>query len=102
MSGQDHSDIQSHIRTYMLVFGALAILTVVTVGASYLEVTSGESIFIALIVASVKGSLVASYFMHLISERTMIINILLLTIAFFFVLMFLPLMTTTDASQILQ
>lgn len=102
MSGQDHSDIQSHVRIYMLVFGALAILTVITVGASYLEVTSGESIFIALIIASVKGSLVASYFMHLISERTMIINILLLTVAFFFVLMFIPLMTTIDASQILQ
>jgi cytochrome c oxidase subunit 4 len=101
MSGHDNTDIQSHVRTYMMVFGALAILTVVTVGASYLEVTSGESIFIALIIASVKGSLVASYFMHLISERTMIINILLLTIAFFFVLMFLPLMTATDAATIL-
>lgn len=101
MSGHDNTDIQSHVRAYMMVFGALAILTVLTVGASYLEVTSGESIFIALIIASVKGSLVASYFMHLISERAMIINILLLTIAFFFVLMFLPLMTATDAATIL-
>lgn len=101
MSGHDNTDIQSHVRAYMMVFGALAILTVLTVGASYLEVTSGESIFIALIIASVKGSLVASYFMHLISERAMIINILILTIAFFFVLMFLPLMTATDAATIL-
>ena len=101
MSGHDNTDIQSHVRTYMMVFGALAILTVVTVGASYLEVTSGESIFIALIIASVKGSLVASYFMHLISEKAMIRWILILTFVFFLIMMFLPTMAFFDWVNIL-
>ena len=35
----DHSkeSIQEHIRVYLMVFGALAVLTVITVLASYLD-----------------------------------------------------------------
>ena len=38
-----------------MVFGALAVLTVVTVLASYLEISTSEGIFLALIIASVKA-----------------------------------------------
>ena len=94
----DHSieSIKNHIRIYLIVFGALGILTVITVLASYLEVSTSEGIFLALIIASVKASLVAGYFMHLISERNTIIWILLLTVFFFFVMIFLPLISNTD------
>ena len=94
----DHSteSIQEHIRVYIMVFGALAFLTVVTVLASYLEVSISEGIFLALIIASFKASLVAGYFMHLITERAMIIWILLLTVLFFFVMIFLPLISNID------
>tara|TARA_B100000586_G_scaffold256419_1_gene219264 strand:- start:420 stop:725 length:306 start_codon:yes stop_codon:yes gene_type:complete len=98
----DHSteSIQDHIRVYLTVFGALAILTVVTVLASYLNVSTSEGIFLALIIASVKASLVAGYFMHLISEKNTIIWILLLTGIFLFVVMFLPLISATDQVNI--
>ena len=98
----DHSteSIQDHIRVYLTVFGALAILTVVTVLASYLNVSTSEGIFLALIIASVKASLVASYFMHLISEKNTIIWILLLTGIFLFVVIFLPLISATDQVNI--
>jgi|TARA_B100000959_G_scaffold68978_1_gene73063 cytochrome c oxidase subunit 4 len=98
----DHSteSIQDHIRVYLIVFGALAILTVVTVLASYLNVSTSEGIFLALIIASVKASLVAGYFMHLISEKNTIIWILLLTGIFLFVVMFLPLISATDQVNI--
>ena len=94
----DHSieAIKNHIRIYLIVFGALGVLTVITVLASYLEVSTSEGIFLALIIASVKASLVAGYFMHLISERNTIIWILLLTVFFFFVMIFLPLISNTD------
>lgn len=94
----DHSteSIQDHIRVYLIVFGALGVLTVITVLASYLEVSTSEGIFLALIIASFKASLVAGYFMHLISERNTIIWILLLTAFFFFVMIFLPLISNTD------
>ena len=92
-SGHDSSDIKNHIKVYLYVFGALAILTVLTVAASYLKLSDGEAILLALIIASVKGSLVAGYFMHLISERALITWILMLTAGFFFVLMLIPMLS---------
>ena len=65
-------DIQKHVRKYVLVFVALLALTVVTVTVSYLNLGLAGTITVALIIATIKGSLVASYFMHLISERKMI------------------------------
>ena len=92
--------IQEHIRVYMMVFGALAVLTVITVLASFLKVSTSEAIFLALIIASVKASLVAGYFMHLISERRVIIYMLIMTVFFFFVMIFLPLISYTDSAGV--
>jgi len=100
MSDHDTVSIQEHIRVYLTVFGALAVLTVATVLASYLDISTSEAIFLALVIASVKGSLVAGYFMHLISEKATITWILMMTALFFFVLMFLPLMSITDQVNI--
>jgi caa(3)-type oxidase subunit IV len=50
-------------RTYLLVFAALAILTVVEVGVSYL--TGGLKISLLLIMSAAKAALVILYFMHL-------------------------------------
>ena len=96
MSDNDQAHIQEHIKVYLTVFGALAVLTVVTVIASYLDVSSTEAIFLALAIATIKASLVAGYFMHLITEKQTIIYILCLTFFFFLVCMFLPLITHTD------
>ena len=92
----DTASMQDHIRVYLMVFGALGVLTVVTVLASYLNLSTSEGIFLALIIASVKASLVLGYFMHLITERKMIIWILLMTIFFFFIMIFLPLISNID------
>ena len=96
MSDHDHGHIEEHIRIYLTVFGALAVLTVLTVAASYLYVSNTEAIFLALAIATVKASLVAGYFMHLITEKQTIIYILCLTFVFFLVCMFIPLITIID------
>ncbi|MDE2890336.1 MAG: cytochrome C oxidase subunit IV family protein [Gemmatimonadota bacterium] len=84
-------EIRKHVRVYILVFAALAVLTVVTVGVSYLQIESiAATVLIALFIASIKGGLVAGYFMHLVSERQIIYWVLALTVAFFVVLMLLP------------
>ncbi len=83
-------DIQKHIRVYISVFVALAVLTVVTVGISYLDLTVGAAIALALVVACVKASLVALYFMHLIDEQKGIYWLLSLTVMFFVFLMYMP------------
>ena len=66
---------------------------VVTVAVSYLHLPVAMAVAVALLVATVKGSLVACYFMHLISEKKLIYAVLALTIVFFVVLMALPVLT---------
>jgi cytochrome c oxidase subunit 4 len=91
----DHAvDIDKHVRTYLIVFAALAVLTVVTVAVYYLELSVPMAITVALIIATVKGSLVACYFMHLISEKKLILLMLLMTASFFFVLLLVPVLTS--------
>lgn len=94
MSDSHAVDIAKHVRTYMLVFTALMALTVITVAVWYLHLSHAAAIAVALLIATVKGSLVACYFMHLLSERRLIYLVLGLTVVFFFVLLLLPAMTS--------
>src|SRR5687767_9949034 len=90
----DHAaDIDKHVRVYITVFVALMVLTVITVAISYLDLSVPMAVTIAMFVAVVKGSLVAGYFMHLVSEKKLIYAVMLLTVAFFIVLMALPVIT---------
>jgi cytochrome c oxidase subunit 4 len=91
MSGHSAEEIRKETRGYILVFVALAVLTLVTVGVSYLHLSFGAAVALALFIASIKGSLVAAFFMHLISERKLIYWVLILTVVFFVVLLLLPL-----------
>ncbi len=100
MSGHGTESIQEHIKIYLTVFGALAVLTILTVSASFLDVSTTEAIFLALTIATIKASLVAGYFMHLITEKQTIVWILILTFFFFLVLMFFPLITVTDQTGV--
>ena len=99
MADNSHHSIEKYIKTYINVFIALGFLTVVTVAVSYLEVSFIEAFFIAMTVATIKGSLVLGYFMHLMTERQMIIWILAATAISFLILMFLPLISVTDATS---
>jgi len=92
-------EVKHHIKTYVLVFVALAFLTVVTVAISFLDLSVGPAVVLALSVASIKGSLVACYFMHLIDEKVTIYWTLLATVAMFLVLMFVPLGTMLNHTQ---
>ena len=96
MAGHTVDEIKKETRGYILVFVALAALTVVTVGVSYLHLTIGPAIALALFIATIKGSLVACFFMHLISERKLIYSVLILTVVFFIALMVIPLSTFMD------
>jgi len=90
----DHAvDIDRHVRIYITVFAALMVLTIVTVAISYLHLPVAAAVTVALLVATVKGSLVACYFMHLISEKKLIYAVLVLTVVFFVALLALPVVT---------
>ena len=96
MAGDHAVDIDKHVRIYISVFVALMVLTIVTVAVSRFHLPVPIAVTVALIVAIIKGSLVACYFMHLISEKKLIYAVLALTAAFFIVLMVVPVLTVHD------
>ena len=96
MPGDHAADIDRHVRVYITVFVALLALTLITVAVSYLHLRPAMAVTVALFVAIVKGSLVACYFMHLISEKKLIYAVLLLTFVFFVALLALPVFTHSN------
>ena len=93
----DHAvDIDRHVRVYITVFVALMVLTIITVAVSRLHLSVPIAVTVALLVAIIKGSLVACYFMHLISEKKLIYAVLVLTAVFFAALLALPVFTHSD------
>ena len=90
----DHAvDIDKHVKVYIMVFVALMVLTIVTVAVSRFHLPVPIAVTVALTVAIIKGSLVAGYFMHLISEKKLIYAVMALTVVFFIVLLALPVLT---------
>ena len=61
----DHADISKHVRLYIMVFVALAILTVATVGVYYINLGRAGGIIVAMAIASCKATMVGLFFMHL-------------------------------------
>ena len=96
MTGDHAVDIDKHVRVYITVFVALMVLTIVTVAVSRFHLPVPIAVTVALAVAIIKGSLVACYFMHLISEKKLIYAVLGLTAIFFVALMALPSFTTFE------
>ena len=91
------AEIDKRVRVFMVVGASLLLLTGVTVAAAYwFDLPLAAAVTLALIIAGFKGSLVAGFFMHLISERKMIYGVLVLTVAFFLVLLFVPFFTIMD------
>jgi cytochrome c oxidase subunit IV len=89
----DPAEIDRHVKVYITVFVALMALTLITVAVSYLHLSTPKAITVALFVATIKGSLVACYFMHLISEKRLIYAVLIITVFMFIALLALPAIT---------
>ena len=77
-------NVAAQVRGYMFVFGALLVLTMATVGVSYLRLPEAPAVVIGISIALTKAALVAMYFMHLKGEKPMVYWPLGLT-AFLFV-----------------
>jgi cytochrome c oxidase subunit IV len=92
----DPAQIKKSVRSYMTVGVVLFVFTGLTVAANQVHLVVPLAITVALIIAIMKGSMVAGVFMHLSHERRWIYGALLLTVAFFVVLMSVPLLTVLD------
>ena len=89
-------DIDKWVRTYMYVFGALFVGTILTVAASYIELPTGPAIALALVIACAKGSLVVLFFMHLVDEKKLIYWVMGLAVVFFIFELIVPLITENN------
>jgi len=98
MSANTPEAVRKEVRVYLIIFAALAAMTVITVAVSYLDVSIPVAISIAMFIAMIKGSLVACFFMHLLSEKAVIYWILILMLVFFAALMLLPILTIQEVA----
>ena len=92
----DQEAIRKSIRTYWMVGAALFVFTGITVAVNQLHLAVPMAITVALIIATMKGSMVASIFMHLSHERKWIYGALILTVIGFILVMTLPTFTMLD------
>ncbi len=76
------------IKTYLLVAGALFILTAVTVAVSFVNL-GGFNVVVALAIAGTKATLVVLFFMHLFWDKK--INLAIFLTALTFLVLFLTL-----------
>ena len=89
--------VKKHIRIYLAVGCALLVGTILTVAMYYVHFESTAlTIAVALFIATVKASLVAGFFMHLISEKTAVYLILSSTVFFVVSLMTLTIFSFHD------
>ena len=93
----DPAAIKKSVRSYLMIGAALLVFTVVTVAANLLDLSVPAAITLALIIASIKATMVAAVFMHLNHEKRWVYGSLLLTVAFFLILMFVPLFTIMNS-----
>jgi caa(3)-type oxidase subunit IV len=92
----DQEAIRKSIRSYMMIGAALFVFTAITVAVNQVHLAVPLAITVALIIATTKGSMVASVFMHLSHERKWIYGALILTVIGFIVLLALPVLTIND------
>jgi len=95
-----HSDpesIKKSVRSYLMIGAALFVFTGITVAVNQVHLAVPLAITVALIIATMKGSMVAAVFMHLNHERMWIYGALVLTVIGFFILMLVPALTVGDS-----
>ena len=93
----DQESIRKSIKTYWMIGAALFVFTGITVAANQVHLAVPAAITVALIIATMKGSMVASIFMHLSHEKKWIYGSLILTVIGFAILMLVPSLTINDS-----
>ncbi|MEM9398855.1 MAG: cytochrome C oxidase subunit IV family protein [Verrucomicrobiota bacterium] len=78
--------LRKHMKLYWGIFWALIVFTVITVLVSFVDLGAdgigAPDIVLGLVIATIKASLVAVFFMHLSDEKKLIYVILLFSTVF--------------------
>ena len=85
----EHShDPRKEARAHLVTLVTLLILTIITVGASYIQFGSpAANVVIALTIATIKATIVGLFFMHLLHEKP--VNAIIAVAGFLFLGIFL-------------
>jgi cytochrome c oxidase subunit IV len=67
--GHDEIAHVTPVRLLLVVWGALMLLTVITVGVTMVDLGSQTNLVVAMVIATIKAGLVVTYFMHLRWDR---------------------------------
>lgn len=97
-ASHDDGRVHAHVASaqfYWGIFGALVILTIITWRVSYYDF-GPANVFVALLIATAKASLVAAFFMHLRHDN--LFNTLAFLAAFLFLALFI-LLTYDDLGK---
>jgi cytochrome c oxidase subunit 4 len=78
----DHVPHVLPMKVYLATWGTLLVLTVVTVGASYLDLGHTGNLLVALFIATIKASVVALIFMHLLWDQKFHMIIFIFSVLF--------------------
>jgi cytochrome c oxidase subunit 4 len=84
------------VQLLAVILGILLVLTVITVAVTKVDLGGQWNLVVAMVIATIKASLVVSYFMHLRWDRTF--NLLVFLSGVLFLILFLSL-TLTDRKE---
>lgn len=84
------------LRQLVAVIGALLVLTVITVLAAKIELGGSLNIIVAMLIATVKASLVAAFFMHLYWDKPINTLVLLFSLALLVLFLFFSILDTNE------
>jgi len=77
-------------KTYLLTYAALLVLTLTTVLVGFIDLSWG-SMFVAVLIATLKATLIALFFMHALVEKKLVKLVLAGALVWFLILVTLTL-----------
>ncbi|MFC1555876.1 cytochrome C oxidase subunit IV family protein [candidate division KSB1 bacterium] len=98
MSTKSHGHILP-LRVYLGIGAALLILTVITVAVSTVDL-GPWNLAVAMVIAGIKASLVALFFMHLLYDNKLYLTIFVTSIAFLAVFIVFTMFDTLQRGQL--
>jgi len=100
-SKAEHANHVLPLRLYLAVGAVLIVLTFVTVAISFIHF-GGWNLVVALLIASVKATLVALFFMHLKYDSKLYLIVFLGAILFLAIFIVFTMFDTMERDQIYQ
>ncbi len=99
MTEKNHSEHIIPVKTYLAIGGVLLFLTVITVAVSYVHF-GAWNLVIAMLIAKVKASFVALYFMHLKYDNKLYLSIFVSSLLFLAVFISLTMFDTLRRGEL--